>query len=85
MEERVSAAGNRSGQMIETYSGTGLLILWVVFASVALAAIIAVLVWAVRSGQFSNQDAARYLPLKSGIPGSPTDADAGGREPRVSP
>jgi nitrogen fixation-related uncharacterized protein len=71
--------------MIETYSGAGLLILWVVFASVALAAITAVLVWAVRNGQFSNQDAARYLPLKSGIPGSQTDTHAAGREPRVSP
>ncbi len=45
-----------------------LLTLWVAFSLVALAGIIAVIVWAVRSGQFANQDHARYLPLESGIP-----------------
>jgi nitrogen fixation-related uncharacterized protein len=50
---------------------TGLLFLWVAFAAVALAGIVAVIVWAVRSGQFANQDRARYLPLESGIPDEP--------------
>jgi nitrogen fixation-related uncharacterized protein len=71
--------------MIETYSESGVLILWIVFAGVALAGIIAVLVWAVRTGQFSNQDAARYLALRSGIPPSRPNADPAGREPHVSP
>ncbi|MGO8706003.1 MAG: hypothetical protein ACLQVA_19545 [Candidatus Brocadiia bacterium] len=53
---------------VEPFSATGLLILFVTMTSVALAAMAAVLVWAARARQFSNQDEARYLPLKSGIP-----------------
>ena len=53
---------------METFSATGLLILFVTLTGVALAAMVAVLVWATRTKQFSNQDEARYLPLKSGIP-----------------
>jgi cbb3-type cytochrome oxidase maturation protein len=45
-----------------------LLILWITVTVVALLGLIAVLVWAVRSRQFSNQDRARYLALESGIP-----------------
>ena len=48
--------------------GTALLIVWVTFAVLALAAIVAVLVWAIRSRQFADQDRARRLPLDSGIP-----------------
>jgi len=59
-------------------AGTALLIVWVTFAVIALAAIVAVLVWAVRSRQFSDQDRARRLPLDSGIP----DADESGRKNR---
>ena len=54
--------------VMETFSATGLLILFVTFTGVALAGMAAVLVWAARTRQFSNQDEARYLPLKSGIP-----------------
>jgi hypothetical protein len=53
---------------VETFSGTALLILFVTLTGVALAAMVAALVWATRTKQFSNQDEARYLPLKSGIP-----------------
>ena len=53
---------------METFSGTGLLILFVTLSGAALAAMVAVLVWAARTKQFSNQDEARYLPLRSGIP-----------------
>jgi hypothetical protein len=49
----------------------GLLVIWIAFAAIALAGVSAVLVWAVRARQFSAQDAARYLPLKSGIPDGP--------------
>jgi nitrogen fixation-related uncharacterized protein len=45
-----------------------LLILFVTLSGAALAAMVAVLVWATRTKQFSNQDEARYLPLRSGIP-----------------
>jgi nitrogen fixation-related uncharacterized protein len=47
---------------------SALLVAWVALAAVAIAGIVAVLVWAVRTGQFANQDRARYLPLESGIP-----------------
>jgi cbb3-type cytochrome oxidase maturation protein len=51
-----------------TDPGVALIIVWVTFAVLMLAAIVAVLVWAVRSRQFADQDRARYLPLESGIP-----------------
>lgn len=70
---------------------TNLLIIWITFTAVALIGLAAVLVWAVRSKQFSNQDAARYLPLKSGIPGgskaerlAPPVAATSGRRDRRS-
>jgi cbb3-type cytochrome oxidase maturation protein len=52
-------------------ANTALIIVWVTFAVLMLAAIVATLVWAVRSRQFSDQDHARRLPLESGIPGEP--------------
>lgn len=54
--------------MIALSPASALLAMWITFAVVALAGSISVLVWAVRKGQFSNQDHARYLALKSGIP-----------------
>jgi len=67
---------------VETFSATGLIILFVTLTGVALACMVAVLIWAARTRQFSNQDAARYLALKSGIPEpaqrkaqSPAEAD----------
>ncbi len=44
-------------------SQRGLLGVWVAFAAVATAGVVAVFIWAVRSGQFRNQDRARRLPL----------------------
>ncbi len=51
-----------------TFSPNALLILFITFTAVALAAMAAALVWAARTKQFTHQDEARYLPLKSGIP-----------------
>ena len=51
-----------------TFSSNALLVLWVTSSAVYLTAAVVVLVWAVRARQFSNQDEARYLPLRSGIP-----------------
>lgn len=45
-----------------------LLVLWLVVTGLALIAMVMVIVWAVRSRQFSDQDRARYLPLDSSIP-----------------
>jgi hypothetical protein len=36
---------------------------WITFTVLMLAAVAAVLIWAIRSGQFRRQDRARYLPL----------------------
>jgi nitrogen fixation-related uncharacterized protein len=54
--------------MIAMAPDSALLLVWIAFSGVALAGILAVLVWAVRSGQFGDQDRARYLPLESEIP-----------------
>ena len=45
-----------------------LLIFWLTFAVLSVAALIPIVWWAIRSGQFSQNAAAKYLPLKSGIP-----------------
>jgi nitrogen fixation-related uncharacterized protein len=54
--------------MIGLAPNAALLAVWIVFSALVLAGVVAVLVWAVRSGQFSQQDMARRLPLESGIP-----------------
>jgi cbb3-type cytochrome oxidase maturation protein len=38
---------------------------------ISLGAGLAAFVWGVRSGQFANQDRARYLPLADGLPPRP--------------
>jgi cbb3-type cytochrome oxidase maturation protein len=45
-----------------------LLITWIAFSAAAFVGVAAFFIWAVRSGQFSQQDRARSLPLESGIP-----------------
>ena len=55
--------------MIALAPNAALLAVWIVFSSLVLAGVVAVLVWAVRSGQFSQQDRARRLPLEIGAPG----------------
>ncbi len=45
-----------------------LLVVWITFSVLVLAGAAAVLVWAVRSGQFADQDRAARLPLECGIP-----------------
>lgn len=54
--------------MMAMSNQSALLIMWITFTVVALLGVIAVFVWAVRSRQFANQDRARYLALRSGIP-----------------
>jgi hypothetical protein len=81
MAEHVQAARYPAGRergrpVILADAQMSLLIVWVVFTSLALVALSAVLVWAVRTHQFTGQDRARYLPLQSGIPkaDAPTDS-----------
>jgi hypothetical protein len=47
---------------------TAFLLLWIDFTVMALIAVTAAVIWGVRAKQFRNQDYARYLPLRSGIP-----------------
>ena len=56
--------------------GQLLLVIWILFTAIGLAAMIAALVWAVRSRQFSDQERARHLPLESGIPPDEEKRDA---------
>ncbi len=50
---------------------------WVVLMTASLAASLVLMVWGFRNGQFSDQDRARYLPLRdSGLSG-PTRRPAG--------
>ncbi|RPI60869.1 MAG: hypothetical protein EHM48_06545 [Planctomycetaceae bacterium] len=60
--------------MLALSAETGLLIMWVVFSALALLAVIAVFVWAIRTRQFRNQDRARYLALDSKIEDDQTPA-----------
>ena len=55
-----------------------LLIMWLTFAAMAVLGLSGVLVWAIRTRQFSNQNRARYLPLVSKIP----PAKPAGKTPR---
>ncbi len=57
-----------------------LLIVWIGFTFLALIGVIAVFVWAVRARQFSGQDRARHLPLRSQIPGDEDAADGKGAD-----
>ena len=70
VEEHVHAApaGGGRRQVIALTAQGALLAVWIAFTVLALIAIIAVFVWAVRARQFSDQDRARHLPLRSGIP-----------------
>lgn len=50
---------------------TAFVVIWVGFMALMIICMGLLLLWAVRSRQFQDQDRARYLPLMSGIP----DAD----------
>ena len=64
--------------MIALSAQNALLAVWICFTVMVLIGIIAVFVWAVRARQFSDQDRARHLPLRSNIP--PEGDEAGGAD-----
>jgi cbb3-type cytochrome oxidase maturation protein len=41
---------------------------WIVLIAVGLLASLGIFFWALRTGQFSDQERARYLPLSDGFP-----------------
>ena len=55
--------------------GQAFLFMWIGFLLLMTGGIAAFFLWAIRAGQFSNQDRARYLPLESGIPPSEPDEE----------
>jgi nitrogen fixation-related uncharacterized protein len=68
---------------------TGFFYVWITSMLLMLAAVIAVLIWAIRSGQFKQQNHARYLPLDSACrPQEPLDhprqEDSGGSDAKPS-
>lgn len=65
--------------MNETLEGALFLCIWIGFLALMLVSITAILVWAVRSRQFMDQNRARYLPLDSGIPSETRDEVQGNR------
>jgi len=54
--------------MIAMNQGQALLVMWLTFSVLAMAGVIAVFVWAVRTRQFARQDEARYLALRAAVP-----------------
>jgi nitrogen fixation-related uncharacterized protein len=58
--------------------GSTFLFMWLGFLVLMLLWVGGFFLWAVRSGQFSQQDEARYLALRAGIPPQPDPEDAAG-------
>jgi nitrogen fixation-related uncharacterized protein len=52
--------------MILSDGMTPLFVVWITYTALALAGASAIIVWAVRNRQFSDQDRARYLALGCG-------------------
>ena len=48
--------------------GTTFLYMWLGFLLLMMCSVAIFFLWAIRKGQFSQQDRARYLALQSGIP-----------------
>lgn len=61
--------------MSSPFEGSTFLFMWLGFLVLMLLGIAGFFLWGVRHGQFADQDRARYLPLKAGIPrsGGPDD------------
>jgi len=49
---------------------------WMLLVVISLTAGLAAFVWGLRSGQFANQDRARYLPLADGLPPPPAGSSS---------
>jgi cbb3-type cytochrome oxidase maturation protein len=55
---------------------------WTILLAISLGTGLAMFVWAMRSGQFAEQDRARYLPLADGE-GTPPWRSSNGRPPEL--
>lgn len=56
---------------------------YLTYSVVVIVLVLAVLIWAIRSGQFKHQDRARHLPLAAGDIDEKRDASS--RSPRQRP
>ncbi|MBT1071508.1 cbb3-type cytochrome oxidase assembly protein [Pelotalea chapellei] len=57
--------------------------MWIGFLFLMIAGILLVFIWAIRSGQFKDQDRARYLPLsdqRKRYPGEKQAAEKRGKQ-----
>jgi cbb3-type cytochrome oxidase maturation protein len=65
--------------------GPAFLFIWIGFLLLMTGSIAAFFLWAIRAGQFSGQERARYLPLTSGITESEEKSDNEPRQERGRP
>ena len=77
MDEHVWASGAAERRAMSI--STTFALVWVAFTAATVLAVIPIAIWAIRSRQFSDQDHARYLPLRSAWP---EDGDAETRTSR---
>jgi cbb3-type cytochrome oxidase maturation protein len=65
--------------------GPAFLFIWIGFLLLMTGSIAAFFLWAIRAGQFTGQDRARYLPLTGGIPEPKRKPDNEPRQERGRP
>lgn len=61
--------------MTSPFEGTAFVVMWIGFLVIMSSGIVIFFLWAMRAGQLCEQERARHLPLKSGIPPAEDDAE----------
>ena len=65
------------------FEGQTFLFMWIGFLLLMIACIGVFFLWGIRHGQFADQERARYLALRSGIPPAEEPAKEPGSGPEV--
>jgi cbb3-type cytochrome oxidase maturation protein len=68
--------------MTSPFDGTAFVLMWIGFLLLMSSGIVLFFLWAVRAGQFTDQERARHLALTSGIPPAEADPEARQKENR---
>jgi cbb3-type cytochrome oxidase maturation protein len=68
--------------MTSPFDGTAFVLMWIGFLVIMSSGIVLFFLWAVRAGQFADQERARHLALTSGIPLAEADPDVRHNESR---